>query len=450
MGSLSIPFTVQLDGNGDGQGDIAAPALGYSWTCYIVLATATAGQTIQVQVSGSVVAWGGSQTGSFGAGSGATVSVAVSNGAPYSELQGVLVGNETLGNTPPLPPLQASGTLVELAGGAIEVTAGIVEISGGSGGITTVDQPPQNDLIVDGSFVAGAPQTMIQGVGGQSIRIRSLHLSSSAATQVQLQTTILTPAAIAVSGVSLCTNAGTPQSPAITVPATANVGDLALCRIVNTSRTPKFPTGWNNTSIEADLFVFCKYLTAADIGNPINIATQPSSLSNGNCVTYTNATLGPSAGAVTLVAPSVMARESGDWLLCDWATIGNTNPSTFSVTAAAGMTTDAAQGGTWLSGGNEYYSTTSAHLLLAAAGATATKTGVGVYSAGAASSSLALATILYENSQGGILDILQIPAAGVTGEMPWLGYPLPIGAGLIIETIGTTSTLNGRILYDQY
>lgn len=142
--SLWQPFTIALDGSGNGSQEVGAPTLGYNWSGWVVMGAATAGQKVSVQVSGQVVAWGSSQTGPFAAGSGQMVTVTVTGGAPNSQLSGVLQGAVATGNLPQLPPGAGSGTLVDIASGTVTVDAANVTITGGQGGAVNVstDAPP--------------------------------------------------------------------------------------------------------------------------------------------------------------------------------------------------------------------------------------------------------------------------------------------------------------------
>lgn len=132
--SLWQPFSIPLDGSGDGSQEVGAPSLGYNWSGWVVMGAATAGQKVSVQVAGQVVAWGSSQTGPFAAGSGQTVTVTVTGGTPNSQLSGVLQGAVNVGNLPELPPGAGSGTLVDIASGTVTVDAANVTIVGGQGG----------------------------------------------------------------------------------------------------------------------------------------------------------------------------------------------------------------------------------------------------------------------------------------------------------------------------
>lgn len=142
--SLWQPFSIPLDGSGDGSQEVGAPSLGYNWSGWVVMGAATAGQKVNVQVAGQVVAWGSSQTGPFAAGSGQTVTVTVTGGTPNSQLSGVLQGAVNVGNLPQLPPGAGSGTLVDIASGTVTVDAANVTIVGGQGGgiNVSINQPP--------------------------------------------------------------------------------------------------------------------------------------------------------------------------------------------------------------------------------------------------------------------------------------------------------------------
>lgn len=85
----------------------------------------------------------------------------------------------------PSQPLYVQGSKAN--GSSLLVDQLVAGVQGSGGSVQTVRQAPQLDVVVNSTLAAGGSTTLIAGVAGQSIRLRRVQLSTSAAEQIVLR-----------------------------------------------------------------------------------------------------------------------------------------------------------------------------------------------------------------------------------------------------------------------
>jgi hypothetical protein len=330
-----------------------------------------------------------------------TISVtAVSVGPGYSGTASILPTYYGQGETlPPETPLTAAALAaaiqgivsVAVTGGTIDVLDGDVSVVGGQGGVVNVSTqtPPESVgvLTLDGGLT--------------SVQLIAPVNDAWTGVVVDVNPPAYNPGTpVSFVASAACSNPGAGNTPQVTLPASAQVGDTGLAFVTSQSLNAASCAGWTQVCNSADsrLQVFSRVLVAGDPGSLFTF-TCTSGFSSVDISVYRGVTaVGPSGTNASLIAPSVAANASGDWLICGWSSYCQVVPSgagTFSLTAAGGMSSDLATGSITTS---LAMARAIAHLALAAGGATATKTATFGYTGTGTGSSQdpdAAAVILY-------------------------------------------------------
>ena len=314
-----------------------------------------------------------------------------------------------------------------------------------------LNSPPQFSALISVNLTVGATTTIVPAIANTSVRMRSAHMSTSGTTEWGFQTTPYTAPAVTLVGTAAASNPGA-QVNTITMPSAAKVGDIALVYANNggTGNTTGC-LGWTLIAVDGyTQTLLARTVQAGDAGSVFSFSNAADGCTAIMAVYRNVIGIGPSGYSTTnLVAPSVTARESGDWLACFWSAYYGGSVGTFSVTPPAAMTSDITESGADTGGAGSYGAVAGAHLNLTVSGGTATQTAT---STGTGTDNVpgALSVILY-NYITADFDAVQQAANSFTGEMDWQGYALPVGLGLVLTNIaGATSNFFGRVLYDQY
>jgi hypothetical protein len=330
-----------------------------------------------------------------------TISVtAVSVGPGYSGTASILPTYYGQGETlPPETPLTAAALAaaiqgivsVAVTGGTIDVLDGDVSVVGGQGGVVNVSTqtPPESVgvLTLDGGLT--------------SVQLIAPVNDAWTGVVVDVNPPAYNPGTpVSFVASAACSNPGAGNTPQVTLPASAQVGDTGLAFVTSQPLNAASCAGWTQVCNSADsrLQVFARVLVAGD--SLFTFTCTAAYSCSVDLSVYRGATaVGPSGTNASLIAPSVNANASGDLLVCLWGSYCLVVPppgsGTFSITAAGGMTSDLAVGGNTssLAAAREI-----AHLALGAGGATGTKTATFGYSGagtGSASNPDAAAVILY-------------------------------------------------------
>ena len=324
---------------------------------------------------------------------------AVSVGPGYSGTASILPTYYGQGETlPPETPLTAAALAaaiqgivsVAVTGGTIDVLDGDVSVVGGQGGVVNVST--QTPPVSVGVLTLDGGQTSVQLTAPVNDAWTGIVVDVNPPAYNPG-----TPVSFVVS--AACSNPGAGNTPQVTLPASAQVGDTGVSFVTSQAPNAASCAGWTQVCNSADsrLQVFARVLVAGD--SLFTFTCTAGNYCSVDLSVYRGATaVGPSGTGTSLIAPSVNANASGDWLVCLWGSHCQVVPSgsgTFSLTAAGGMTSDLAVGGNTssLAAAREI-----ARLALGAGGATGTKTATFGYSGtgtGYASIPDAAAVILY-------------------------------------------------------